>query len=111
MGKDLLNDIADRVVRLEHLLEPKHDDTLGELAAQMDEAQERDAWRHRSSGMRCASCMWYADKANGVGRCRRHAPTMNGYPVVFLHDWCGDHKLSETEPASRPRLIPPGDDE
>ena len=30
-----------------------------------------------------------------VGRCRRHAPTMNGYPVVFNNDWCGDHKLDE----------------
>ena len=32
-----------------------------------------------------------------VGRCRRHAPTMNGYPVVFRNDWCGDHKLDETK--------------
>ena len=31
----------------------------------------------------------------GIGRCRRHAPTMNGYPVVFTNDWCGDFKLSE----------------
>ncbi len=23
------------------------------------------------------------------------APTMNGYPVVFVGDWCGDHKLNE----------------
>lgn len=30
-----------------------------------------------------------------LGRCRRHAPTMNGYPVVFESDWCGDHKLNE----------------
>jgi hypothetical protein len=32
-----------------------------------------------------------------VGRCRRHAPTMNGYPVVFEDDWCGDHKLDESK--------------
>lgn len=32
-----------------------------------------------------------------VGRCRRHAPTMNGYPVVFEDDWCGDHRLDENE--------------
>ncbi len=31
-----------------------------------------------------------------IGRCRRHAPTMSGYPVVFDNDWCGDHKLNET---------------
>ena len=21
-----------------------------------------------------------------IGRCRKHAPTMNGYPVVYEHD-------------------------
>jgi hypothetical protein len=30
-----------------------------------------------------------------LGRCRRHAPTMSGYPAVFEADWCGDHKLDE----------------
>lgn len=30
-----------------------------------------------------------------LGRCRRHAPTMGGFPVVFVNDWCGDHKLDE----------------
>jgi hypothetical protein len=44
-----------------------------------------DPWAHRSTGMRCASCM-------------RFAPTMNGFPVVFEADWCGDHKLDETKP-------------
>lgn len=43
--------------------------------------------------------MWFAPKdaesISDVGRCRRHAPTMNGYPVVLKSDWCGDHKLSE----------------
>ena len=41
--------------------------------------------------------MWYAPKGDEavVGRCRRHAPSMNGYPVVFPTDWCGDHKLNE----------------
>lgn len=32
-------------------------------------------------------------ETNLVGRCRRHAPTLNGYPVVLPKDWCGDHKL------------------
>lgn len=60
-----------------------------------------DPWAHRSDGMRCKTCMWFAPKpATGaqftdIGRCRRHAPTMNGYPVVFVNDWCGDHKLNE----------------
>jgi hypothetical protein len=32
-----------------------------------------------------------------VGRCRRHAPTMNGYPVVYINDWCGDHRIDENK--------------
>lgn len=62
-----------------------------------------DPWQHRSAGMKCKTCMWFAvketavqpDERGNVGRCRRHAPTMNGYPVVFAADWCGDHKLDE----------------
>ena len=66
-----------------------------------------DPWVHRAERMRCSSCMWFVEKvadtnAPGLdlvplGRCRRHAPTMNGYPVVFGSDWCGDHKLDETK--------------
>jgi len=59
-----------------------------------------DPWKHRSKRMSCETCMWFVfkqadDKPNHVGRCRRHAPTMSGYPVVFGTDWCGDHKLDE----------------
>lgn len=64
-----------------------------------------DNWKHRSAHMKCKSCMWWKEKQRsrpltsedepGVGRCRRHAPTMNGFPVVFESDWCGDHKLNE----------------
>ena len=32
-----------------------------------------------------------------LGRCRRHAPTMGGFPAVFEQDWCGDHKLDENK--------------
>lgn len=66
-----------------------------------------DPWRHRSTGMRCASCMWFVtklvtDRSTGsdrgaLGRCRRHAPTLGGYPAVFEADWCGDHKLDEAK--------------
>jgi len=59
-------------------------------------ADSRDPWEHRAAGMRCATCMWFIAKA-ALGRCRRHAPTMSGYPVVFPTDWCGDHKLDETK--------------
>ena len=86
-----------------------------------------DPWAHRSAGMRCSTCMWFvvkelpppsvmllydnllnappaeqlatvADQPRSfVGRCRRHAPKLGGYPVVFSNDWCGDHKLDETK--------------
>uniref|UniRef100_A0A6H1ZWD0 Uncharacterized protein n=2 Tax=viral metagenome TaxID=1070528 RepID=A0A6H1ZWD0_9ZZZZ len=59
-----------------------------------------DPWRHRSKGMKCRTCMFFVRKfspvpAKPLGRCRRRAPTMNGYPAVFLDDWCGDHKIDE----------------
>lgn len=37
------------------------------------------------------------ETTSSIGRCRRRAPTMSGYPVVFLADWCGDHKLDENK--------------
>lgn len=53
-----------------------------------------DNWAHRSTGMRCKTCMWWVPKGDcHIGRCRRHAPTMSGFPVVYDDDWCGDHKL------------------
>ena len=61
----------------------------------------RDPWINRSKGMTCATCIYFVEKRplNDVGclfgRCRRHSPTMNGYPAVFGSDWCGDHKLDE----------------
>jgi hypothetical protein len=61
-----------------------------------------DPWKFRSSGMKCATCMWFVIKISetrisATGRCRRHAPTMNGYPVVYVDDWCGDHKVDENK--------------
>ena len=71
-----------------------------------------DPWKYRSVGMRCETCMWWVPKIQQdpqlppagdverkrqIGRCRRHAPTMNGYPVVYENDWCGDHKLDENK--------------
>ena len=55
-----------------------------------------DVWAGRSTGMICECCMWFKEKGDkGLGRCRRRAPTMNGYPAVFTNDWCGDHKMDE----------------
>ena len=67
---------------------------------------EQDNWKHRSAGMKCATCMWFVPKFSNcpralgedhLGRCRRHAPTMSGFPAVFESDWCGDHKLDENK--------------
>lgn len=48
----------------------------------------------------CRSCRFFVPKEkesespNPIGRCRRHSPTLDGYPVVFARtDWCGDLKL------------------
>ncbi len=88
--------------------------TLGQVRNSGVEFKQEDPWQHRSSGMRCKTCMWFCPKKSDpestmvggpiftpqvyhVGRCRRHAPTMNGYPVVFVNDWCGDHKLNENK--------------
>ena len=62
-----------------------------------------DNWKHRSEGMKCRTCMFYVpkemlrlvDAGQAVGRCRRHSPSMNGWPVMRDGDWCGDHKLDE----------------
>jgi len=67
--------------------------------------ENEDNWKHRSQKMRCATCMWFVAKvpleselpSYDMGRCRRRAPTMSGWPVMFLTDWCGDHKLDETK--------------
>jgi hypothetical protein len=72
-----------------------------------------DPWKDRKKGLRCATCVWYVKKAvdtmmqappppgemgpREVGRCRRHAPALGGFPVVFPSDWCGDHRLDEAK--------------
>ena len=56
-----------------------------------------DNWIHRSEKMRCATCMYFVPKTALIGRCRRHAPTMAGWPANFPTDWCGDHKLDENK--------------
>jgi hypothetical protein len=68
---------------------------------------QADPWVNRAAGMRCKTCLWFVKKEptnhlshigqHEVGRCRRHAPTMGGYPVVYMTDWCGDHRLDENK--------------
>jgi hypothetical protein len=78
-----------------------------------------DNWKHRSARMTCQTCMYFIRKEQKpinhegsgdremtqeeaddmrrgpIGRCRRNAPTMKGWPVLFGSDWCGEHKLDE----------------
>lgn len=66
-----------------------------------------DPWSMRNKSMKCSTCIWFVSKepqattvtvkSHQVGRCRRHAPTMGGYPVVYMTDWCGDHKVDENK--------------
>lgn len=71
-----------------------------------------DNWKHRSANMRCKTCMCFVPKIvtevgsqsgvvrqipSDLGRCRRHAPTLSGWPAVFINDWCYDHKLDENK--------------
>lgn len=104
---------------------PKRDPMLDECTRLLSDIEKaanivpvesgRDPWKHRSAGMRCSTCMWYVPKVaveltlgggppefpekmqSSIGRCRRHAPTMGGYPVVKRDDWCGDHRLDENK--------------
>lgn len=39
----------------------------------------------------CNTCMFYQEKSDIIGRCRKRAPTSAGYPVVEPKDWCGSH--------------------
>jgi hypothetical protein len=76
-------------------------DTLKEIYE--EHLKKVDPWKHRSEGMRCNTCMWFVPKqpdaklGYDLGRCRRHAPTIDGYPVVFVTDWCGDHRVDENK--------------
>ena len=77
----------------------------------MEQIKVTDSWANRSEGMRCKTCIWFVpkqvivkqgsvdelDPIYHLGRCRRHAPTIGGYPVVFVNDWCGDHRIDENK--------------
>jgi hypothetical protein len=48
----------------------------------------------------CQSCRWFLRRTKGkdpmpFGLCRRHAPTMQGHPVVWEQDSCGDYMPRE----------------
>lgn len=63
-----------------------------------------DNWSHRSDTMKCNTCMWFLQKGEGLlGRCRKHSPTLSGFPVVHTDDWCGDHKINEEVIPDKPK--------
>ena len=59
-----------------------------------------DCWKGRSKEMICKTCMFFVGKGKVsrekgmIGRCRRRAPSMNGFPVVWERDWCGVLNIS-----------------
>lgn len=54
----------------------------------------KDNWTQKDEGMLCMTCMWYVQKGLTIlGRCRKNAPTLSGFPAVFATDWCGQHKI------------------
>lgn len=83
------------------------------LTTKKGTTMSNDPWIHRSDNMKCKTCMWFVPKVAAthplhdnkhndtntydLGRCRRHAPSMGGYPVVMVNDWCGDHRLDENK--------------
>lgn len=76
----------------------------GAVSGYLGMKSTEDPWKHRSDRMKCRTCMWFVRKEtrpgadlSEIGRCRRHAPAMGGYPVVMVDDWCGDHRLDESK--------------
>lgn len=87
-----------------HGLNPRGEQNLADVWA--EQKKLADPWADRKSGMRCRTCVWWVSKEPSgptkpdvriVGRCRRHAPTMNGFPVAYQTDWCGDHRVDENK--------------
>lgn len=67
-----------------------------------------DRW-DRITGFCCATCAYFAPKGSDIGRCRRSAPTMAGYPVVYPEsDWCGEHKVG-TNPSKAAAILARGE--
>lgn len=76
-------------------------DATSKTYKSLSKIENEDNWEHRSKTMRCKTCMWHVLKNPGfksptkgrIGRCRKNAPTLGGWPVTWEMDWCGDHKL------------------
>ena len=88
---------ARRRLELERTLESERVGTPAKLAPDYA-TTPADNWpSERGAGTHvCGTCMWFLPKRAEVerlGRCRRHAPSLSGYPCVYESDFCGDHKL------------------
>lgn len=57
--------------------------------------ENKPMWENREEDAYCKNCVWFMSKMNGLGRCRRHAPTIIGFPQVFENDICGDIRLDD----------------
>jgi uncharacterized protein RhaS with RHS repeats len=68
---------------------------------EMNNTTNKDNWKDKATGMVCSTCTNYAPKNEFIGRCRRNAPTMKGFPAVFPTDWCGEHKMNDALVAER----------
>lgn len=68
---------------------------------EMSNTTNKDNWKDKATGMICSTCTNYAPKNEYIGRCRRNAPTMKGFPPVFPSDWCGEHKMNDALVAER----------
>jgi hypothetical protein len=68
-----------------------------------------DRW-DRITGFCCATCMYFSPKKDLMGRCRRKAPTMAGYPVVYADsDWCGEHKIGTNPDKAKAEAVRPAE--
>jgi len=111
-GMDLLNAIVSfKPGKLDEDMEPEENDKEEDIYAGYDEYDEKDKkqvisdpWAGRFEEMRCQTCVNFCPKGNVVsmikgqfGRCRRNAPTMKGFSIVWGKDWCGEHRLDENK--------------
>jgi hypothetical protein len=56
----------------------------------------------------CAYCYYFYDQSDDDdaivrGQCRRHAPTINGWPIVTERAWCGDWATDYRPMLRKPR--------
>jgi len=80
---------------------------MQEDSMQKEEFIQEDRWARRNKHMRCKTCMYWVPKTPleklsndewpPLGRCRRNAPTMRGWPALYQDDWCGEHKIDENK--------------